>query len=1513
MKKVRARCFSLLLSMCMLITMLPTVAFAAEGNLPIGLSSLCEHHEEHTSDCYTDELICGHVTDSGEETASGSDASHRHTQECYKLDCQFVCEECAKDSGNQNTPAAKDELARTITGFVGFDGFAPLDTITVTEKTTVAAIGLPDTLAVTLDGEGGATAIPVTWECAENYENTEYETYDFAPLWDIDAYALADNLDVGTLPYITVNIAGMENPYAKTVTGTMSIDLRSGISLASDTSGTGWTWTASSATLTLNGYQGQGIILNCGYDETINLVLVGASSVTADGADGVYCKGNLNISGSGILTVTATGDGIFTDVFGTLRISGGTVTASSTSKSAFNKAPSELPASYTAKWSLSADGTVFTTASAFTWSADFKYVQIKTVEGSDDIQIPPAPILGVVTPATGNAPQRNIPATDQYTAIIEWYDPSGTFNGADFAPETIYRLQIVLNAKTGYTFAGLTAEDLKGFTVNGIVPFDRILYNDTKVVIQAAFPATGTAGGGSTAVSTAADLKTALEATTPATINVTADIAMDARIEIGADHTLNIADGVTVSTENQRLTIPEGKTLTVSGPGTLRVNNSSGTGVAVTGTLKLAAGSTLAVENSGDDSVGVELGNSVFAPDNTTLLHTPGVLESNGGSILLANSGAYSFAIGGSSDERNDRISLNGGSLTVQNTGNNSNGISGGDLSVSGCAVTVESGGNNMACGLSVKTASITDSTLILQNTAGTGLEAQKITVENSAVTVTNSTGCGIEIDYYLQEGVLNLKSSTLLLQNVSGEGLAFGDGDKLIVDGSTVTVANAGGGGLYIYDSRLLIGANYGKLTLAVGAKLTGAGNAFSDRGCIYKYGGSVTVEVENGPATDETLTAGDYIWDGTHFAKGGTPAADDAETPIITRQPQGATVNVGQSVTLSVEATVSDGGMLSYRWMGSSNSELGGSEVSDTATFTPSTATVGTMYYQCIVTNTNPDASGNKTAQLYSDQVAVTVQSGGSSGGSGGGGGGGSTGGDSDTTVTTPPSTTENPNPPTQATITVKPTVSGDTLNAAIGSNVVNDAISKAQTEAKKNGTTANGITVEIKVDTKNTQTENINTSLPKESVDALVKAGAREVRINSEIAHISLNLDTLKEIQKQLGADISVSAKKVDNSTLSAEAQKIVGDRPVYDFSITGKNGTKVTDFGAGKVSISIPYTLGANENAANVIAYYIDSTGKITEMPNSAYDPITQTLRFVTNHFSKFAIGYKTVTVNFTDITNHWAKDSIEFVVARGILAGIGDGKFAPNNAMTRGMFVTALGRLAEVDTKAYTKSSFSDVKADAYYMTYVEWASKNGIVNGIGGGLFAPVRSITREQMAVMIANYAKVIGFELPKVHAENTFADHAKISTWAKDAVKTVQMTGIISGKNGNIFDPQGTASRAEVSAVLKRFVELAISTDTAEGWAMNDSGSWMYYENGKAVTGTKNIGGTTYTFDQYGVTADVPKNRKYGTYTVQKGDSFWLIAYKHGCTMKELEMLNDKSRFSLIHPGEVLKVPEK
>lgn len=88
--------------------------------------------------------------------------------------------------------------------------------------------------------------------------------------------------------------------------------------------------------------------------------------------------------------------------------------------------------------------------------------------------------------------------------------------------------------------------------------------------------------------------------------------------------------------------------------------------------------------------------------------------------------------------------------------------------------------------------------------------------------------------------------------------------------------------------------------------------------------------------------------------------------------------------------------------------------------------------------------------------------------------------------------------------------------------------------------------------------------------------------------------------------------------------------------------------------------------------------------------------------------------------------------------------------------------------------------------------------------------------------------------------------ADSAKVGEWAAPSVKRIQMAGIIQGKSNNLYDPQGTATRTEVSAVLRRFVELAIFNDTTQGWSMNNSGQWMYYENGKLAIEKKDIGGT-------------------------------------------------------------------
>jgi hypothetical protein len=613
--------------------------------------------------------------------------------------------------------------------------------------------------------------------------------------------------------------------------------------------------------------------------------------------------------------------------------------------------------------------------------------------------------------------------------------------------------------------------------------------------------------------------------------------------------------------------------------------------------------------------------------------------------------------------------------------------------------------------------------------------------------------------------------------------------------------------------------------------------------------------------------------------------------------------TVTTAPVVTHTITATTSTGGTISP-----SGSVTVNSGTSQTFTITP------TSNYSIADVKVDGVSQGRITSYTFSNVTANhTISATFSYNGSSSGGGGSS---DNNSSVIVTPPAPDKPNSPTQGEIKVSGTVdSKGNITVNITDKTVTDAFEKALADAKKNGNEQNGITVILRVDTGSKTGSNVTVNLPKTVQDTIIakKIVNTIVVVDNPDIRIGMDLTTVQEINKQAKSDVNITATRTDSGKLTGEAKKAIGSRPVFDLKVNYGGGKQVQNFGTGSVSVTIPYTLGANEKAGNVQAVYVDAKGKVHWLTNSVYDSVEQVLRFSTDHFSTYGIGYKQTNTAFTDIAAHWAKEDIEFVVSRGLFSGTSNTTFSPNTAMTRGMFVTALGRLANADVSGYTKSSFSDVKDDAYYMGYIEWASKNGIVNGVGGGKFAPDQSITREQMAVIMSNYAKTIGYTLPKVHVENIFADNGKISTYAKEAVKQMQMAGVISGKNGNLFDPQGTATRAEVSAVLRRFVELAISSDTAQGWSMNDSGKWMYFKDGKLLTGKQDIDGSTYTFDQYGVTADVPKNLRYTTYTVQKGDSFWSISHKLNCTMAELERLNNKSRFALIHPGDVLRVPEK
>jgi hypothetical protein len=117
--------------------------------------------------------------------------------------------------------------------------------------------------------------------------------------------------------------------------------------------------------------------------------------------------------------------------------------------------------------------------------------------------------------------------------------------------------------------------------------------------------------------------------------------------------------------------------------------------------------------------------------------------------------------------------------------------------------------------------------------------------------------------------------------------------------------------------------------------------------------------------------------------------------------------------------------------------------------------------------------------------------------------------------------------------------------------------------------------------------------------------------------------------------------------------------------------------------------------------------------------------------------------------------------------------------------------------------------FSDVPADAYYRTALEWAAANGIISGIGGGLFAPDANITRQDLALNLMRYAAFANIQIPVTRQYTAFADEDKIAPYAKEAVEALYCGGIVSGKPGGLFDPQGSATRAKVAATLHRFLE--------------------------------------------------------------------------------------------------------
>ena len=176
------------------------------------------------------------------------------------------------------------------------------------------------------------------------------------------------------------------------------------------------------------------------------------------------------------------------------------------------------------------------------------------------------------------------------------------------------------------------------------------------------------------------------------------------------------------------------------------------------------------------------------------------------------------------------------------------------------------------------------------------------------------------------------------------------------------------------------------------------------------------------------------------------------------------------------------------------------------------------------------------------------------------------------------------------------------------------------------------------------------------------------------------------------------------------------------------------------------------------------------------------------------------------VEFSDVSEKaWYYEAVEYAVENGLMNGVGGGKFDPEGTMTRAMLVTVLWRYE--GEPAEGENSFTDVPNGTWYTEAVAWAAANGIVGGVGNGKFDPNGIITREQMATILFRYAQKRGFDTSKRGDLSVFPDSGKVSSWAKDAMRWAVAEQIINGSDGYLL-PQGNATRAQVAALLMRFI---------------------------------------------------------------------------------------------------------
>ena len=269
-----------------------------------------------------------------------------------------------------------------------------------------------------------------------------------------------------------------------------------------------------------------------------------------------------------------------------------------------------------------------------------------------------------------------------------------------------------------------------------------------------------------------------------------------------------------------------------------------------------------------------------------------------------------------------------------------------------------------------------------------------------------------------------------------------------------------------------------------------------------------------------------------------------------------------------------------------------------------------------------------------------------------------------------------------------------------------------------------------------------------------------------------------------------------------------------------AVTSESSTTVQMTLAHDGEFGFTMTLSASlgkENAelwANL--YHYDENAKAMTFETAALIDDDGNAALPMRHASQYAIviddhshaAEEPSALPFTDVNdNDWFSDVVRYVYDKGLMTGTSDREFSPNLTTTRGMIVSILNRLEDGPTAEV--AGFTDVADGDWYADAVNWAASEGIVAGYEDNTFRPNDPITREQLAAMLMNYAAWKGEDVSARADLSSYNDAASVSSWAAETVQWAVAEGLISGMPGNLLEPQGSATRAQVAAILERFLE--------------------------------------------------------------------------------------------------------